>query len=245
MPSSPMIVAHRGASRDAPENTLASFTLGWREGADAIEGDFRLTKDGRIACIHDPDTQRVAGERLIVAESTLAELRSLDVGACRGDEYRGCLIPTLAQVLATVPEQKKIYVEIKCGNEIIPKLLDEIKESRLTPDQAVFISFNAQLLKEIKRQAPKHKVFWLVDIRKDKAGHLSPPPGTVLATLNRIHADGLSTSAGGVDKGFVDQIVAEGYEWHVWTVDDPKTAKRMAEMGARSITTNVPGIIGK
>lgn len=67
----PQIVAHRGASADAPENPLAAFRLAWKQGADVIEGDFYLTKDHRIVCIHDGDTQRVAGKHLVVAESTL------------------------------------------------------------------------------------------------------------------------------------------------------------------------------
>lgn len=98
-----MIVAHRGASRDAPENTLSSFTLAWKLGADAIEGDFRLTKDGHIVCIHDEDTKRVVGRKLIVAESALADLRKLDVGAYYGDDYKDCMIPPIAEVFSTIP----------------------------------------------------------------------------------------------------------------------------------------------
>ncbi|MDP7286911.1 MAG: glycerophosphodiester phosphodiesterase family protein, partial [Phycisphaerae bacterium] len=71
------IVAHRGASRDAPENTIAAFELAWKQGADAIEGDFYLTKDRRIVCIHDSSTKRTARANLSVAKSTLAELRKL------------------------------------------------------------------------------------------------------------------------------------------------------------------------
>ena len=73
-----MIVAHRGASDDAPENTLEAFHLAWLQNADAIEGDFRLTKDEQIVCIHDEDTSRTCGKKLIVAESTYAELCQLD-----------------------------------------------------------------------------------------------------------------------------------------------------------------------
>ena len=76
-----MIVAHRGASRDAPENTIPAFKLAWEQGADAIEGDFHLTKDGNIVCIHDGNTENVSNTNLVVRESTLAELRKLDVGA--------------------------------------------------------------------------------------------------------------------------------------------------------------------
>ena len=68
-----MIVAHRGASEDAPENTLESFHLAWLQNADAIQGDFRLTKDEQIVCIHDEDTSRTCGEKMIGAESTYAE----------------------------------------------------------------------------------------------------------------------------------------------------------------------------
>ena len=75
-----VIVAHRGASFDAPENTLAAFRLAWQQGADAIEGDFYLSKDNQIVCIHDADTKRTAVVSRQVAESTLAELRELDVG---------------------------------------------------------------------------------------------------------------------------------------------------------------------
>ena len=79
-----MIVAHRGASSDAPENTLPAFRRAWELGADAIEGDFRLTKDGRIVCIHDKDTKRVADAKLVVSDATLAQLRTLDVGGAHG-----------------------------------------------------------------------------------------------------------------------------------------------------------------
>lgn len=74
------IVAHRGASFDAPENTLAAFNLAWEQGADAIEGDFYLTADQQIACIHDKTTKRTAGVELKVADSTLDQLRELEYG---------------------------------------------------------------------------------------------------------------------------------------------------------------------
>ncbi len=82
-----MIVAHRGASGDAPENTLASFSLAWQQDADAIEGDFHLTSDGHIVCIHDSDTNRVSGTRLVINKSTLKELQELDIGSHFGDKF--------------------------------------------------------------------------------------------------------------------------------------------------------------
>ena len=102
------IIAHRGASFDAPENTLAAFRLAWEQGADGIEGDFMLTADGQIVCFHDLDTQRVAGEMRVVKESTLAELQALDVGRWKGDRWRGERIASLDDVLAVIPQGKQL-----------------------------------------------------------------------------------------------------------------------------------------
>ena len=77
----PLIVAHRGSSFERPENTLPAFELAWEQGADAIEGDFLLTKDKQIVCIQDHSTKHLANRNLVVGESTLEELRELDVGS--------------------------------------------------------------------------------------------------------------------------------------------------------------------
>jgi glycerophosphoryl diester phosphodiesterase len=82
----PLVVAHRGASIDAPENTLPAFELAWKQGAGAIEGDFRLTADGEVVCIHDPTTKRIWGGGLQVATSTLKELKKLKIGKFGGKE---------------------------------------------------------------------------------------------------------------------------------------------------------------
>ena len=240
-----MIVAHRGASGDAPENTLPSFTLAWELGADAIEGDFQLTRDGHIVCIHDKDTQRVAGRKLVVEESTLADLRELDVGAYRGNDYKGCMIPTIAEVFSTIPEQRKIYIEIKCGIEIIPALLDEIEISGLRREQIVVISFNEKVLQRIKSKAPQYKVYWLSALKWDGSGNIAPSTETILDTLDLVGADGLSSGKDVITESIVGSVLEKGYEYHVWTVDDIETAKRFRKWGARSITTNIPGYIRK
>ena len=76
-----IITAHRGASYDAPENTISAFKLAWEQGADAFEGDFYLTADGKVICAHDKDAKRVAGSPLVMEKSTTEELRALDVGS--------------------------------------------------------------------------------------------------------------------------------------------------------------------
>lgn len=95
------IIAHRGASYEAPENTLPAVRLGWERDADAVEVDIHQTRDGRIVAIHDRSTARVTGRTGLVAETTLERLRSLDAGSWKGMRWRGVRIPTLEEVLET------------------------------------------------------------------------------------------------------------------------------------------------
>ena len=236
----PLIVAHRGASRDAPGNTIPAFQLAWEQGADAIEGDFHLSKDGEIVCFHDADTERVAGTQLVVRQSTLAELKKLDVGASHGAAFKGTRIPTIAEVFATIPQGKKIFIEVKCGAEIIPTLLNEIDQSGLTQEQIVVISFNKQVIQQLKIKAPQYKASWLCSFNKQETGEITPSLATVLKTLRQIQADGLSSNTA-VPASVIEAVSQQGYEWHVWTINDLNTASRMQALGVLSITTDVPG----
>src|SRR5688572_19130995 len=92
-------IGHRGASFDAPENTVAAIKLAWEQKADGAEFDVYLTKDGKVAVIHDATTKRTAGADLKVAGSTLTELRALDVGRWKGEKFTGEKIPTLDEML--------------------------------------------------------------------------------------------------------------------------------------------------
>lgn len=236
----PLIVAHRGASRDAPGNTIPAFQLAWEQGADAIEADFHLSKDGEIVCFHDADTERVAGTQLVVRQSTLAELKQLDVGATHGVAFNGTRIPTIAEVFATIPQGKKIFIEVKCGAEIIPTLLNEIDQSGLTQEQIVVISFNKQVIQQLKIKAPQYKASWLCSFNKQETGEITPSLATVLKTLRQIQADGLSSNTA-VPASVIEAVSQQGYEWHVWTINDLNTASRMQALGVLSITTDVPG----
>jgi glycerophosphoryl diester phosphodiesterase len=239
-----MIVAHRGASEDAPENTMQAFKLAWKQGADAIEGDFHLTKDGHIVCIHDDNTNRVSNKTVVVHESTLAELRTLDVGVNSVNHSNDNVIPTIEEVFATIPDQKSIYIEIKCDVEIIPTLLENIKTSGLKREQILFICFNHHVLQELKTKAPQYKVSWLCNFKKQEDGEITPSLETILRTLKLIQADGLSSNID-IPEPIIKAVKKQGYEWHVWTVDDPKNAQRSKKLGVNSITTNTPGYIRK
>ena len=250
--SKPMIVAHRGSSAQAPENTLPAFQLAWKQAADAIEGDFQLTKDGHIVCFHDKDTKRVNGQQLAIADATLEELRQLDVGSIQpqaseralrswnGDQYKGVQMPTIAEVFATVPRGKKIFIEIKCGPEIIDPLLRELASSGLTHEQVVVICFDSALLKSLKERDPKWQTAWLCSFEKRANGKPQQAPARILKTLKEMKALALMSGGGDVDKGLLDQIRTAGIEHYVWTINDPKLAAAYRAQGADAIITDLP-----
>jgi glycerophosphoryl diester phosphodiesterase len=241
----PFIVAHRGASHDAPENTVPAFLLAWEQGADAIEGDFFLTKDGEIVCIHDANTRRVSGEDILVSNSNLDELRTLDVGSWKGQQWEGTGIPTLSEVFKLVPEDKKIFVEIKSGTETMPKLYEEIDLSGLRPDQIIIISFNSEVVREIKLSRPDHKAYWLSGLTRGEDGQINPGIETIVETLDAAQADGFSSHYLHVSDEYIGRMKAEGYEYHVWTVNDPEIAADLWHRGVLSVTTDIPGVTRK
>ena len=174
------IIAHRGASHDAPENTLESVKLGWEQGADAVEIDVYLSKDGHIVVHHDGTTKKLAGVDRKVVDQTLAELQQLDVGAWKGDKWKGVRIPKLADVLATIPEGRRLFVEVKCGPEIVPDLAKAFKRSGKKPKQLVVISFDYEVVKQAKARLPKIECFYLSSFKVDEeTGEQTPSAGEV------------------------------------------------------------------
>jgi glycerophosphoryl diester phosphodiesterase len=246
--SAQLIIAHRGASHDAPENTLAAFRLAWEQAADGIEGDFYLTKDNQIICFHDKTTRRVAPgvpERP-VAEMTLAELRDLDVGSWKHARFAGEKPPTLEEVLQTVPDGKLFFVEIKSGPEILPVLKPQLEDSGLKPEQLVIIAFNEDVASGARKMMPQYRVNWLTSYkRKDEAAPWKPGRRQVVRTLVETDATGLGTNGNldVVDAAFARAVRKAGREFHVWTINDPVVARRFQDLGVDSITTDRPAFI--
>jgi glycerophosphoryl diester phosphodiesterase len=243
-----MIVAHRGASYDAPENTLAAFHEAWKQGADTIEGDFYLTKDGHVVCLHDRTTKRTTSGALDVRPGsvTLAELQKYEYGAWKDPKFKGEKIPLLADVLATIPPGKKIFLEIKDGVEIVEPIQKILAASDLQPEQVVIIAFDQEVVTKCRKLMPQHKASWLTSYKQDEqTKQWRPTLPEVLATLKRTGATGLGTQARDevVDAEFTQAIRDAGIECHVWTINDAKQAKRYQELGYDSITTDRPGYI--
>jgi len=239
----PLIIGHRGASRDAPENTLESFRLAWEQGADGIEADFRLTADGRIICMHDATTARTTGIDLNIAATPLTELRRLDAGQWKGATRPGILIPTLDEVLAAIPDGSWFFIEIKSGPEIIAPLQRVLQASGLSPERIRLLAFNAELIAGLKQQLPDWRACWLCDYRHSVLNNLwRPSRADVLNTLHRCGADGLaSANRTFLDQDLVQTLKSLDKEIHVWTVDRLAEANRLNELAVDSIMTNRPG----
>lgn len=238
------LVAHRGESHDAPENTLAAVRLAWARGADAVELDVRLTADGRLIAIHDADTERVTGggRKLVVADHTADALRQLDGGAWKDPQFAGERLPTLEEVLATLPPDptKRFFIEVKAGPEAAGPLAAAIEAAGRPPAQTAVISFNLDACRSVKQRLPELKVYHLSSFKRDEeTGEVKPVVDDLIRDAKAANLDGLDLAfKGPIDAAFVKQVHDAGLEVHVWTVDDPADARRMAAAGVDGITTN-------
>src|ERR1044071_6211626 len=114
-----LIIGHRGASYDAPENTIASNKLAFEQGADGVEGDYWICAGGHILDLHDKDTKRVAGKKLVVTSAPFKQLRALDIGSWKDSKWHAERMPTLDEILALIPSGKKVFLELKSGPELV------------------------------------------------------------------------------------------------------------------------------
>lgn len=236
------LIAHRGASHDAPENTLAAVKLAWERGADAVEIDVRLSRDGRIVLMHDSTIRRTAGIDAKVAHLTLAELKSFDVGRWKGAEWSGERIPTLAEVLAALPEGKRLFIELKVGREIVPELTRVLKESRLPPERIAIIGSSLRTLEAAKLALGGIPVYWIVSARQHpESGEWLPSVGSRIRRATEAGLDGLDFKlAELIDGASVEQVRKAGLEFYVWTVNSPDEARRLRRAGVNGITTDRP-----
>ncbi|HMJ91262.1 MAG TPA: glycerophosphodiester phosphodiesterase [Candidatus Acidoferrum sp.] len=239
--SSVEIIAHRGASFDAPENSLSAMKLAWEQAADAIELDLWLSKDGRLIVFHDADTKRFEQTARKIPSLTLAEAHKLDVGAWKDAKFKGESIPTLSSILATVPKGKRAVLEIKCGPEILPELSREIRNSGRAPEELAIISFKYETLKPSKEEFPQIEHYYLADYKKDAKTGKFPELDPLIERAKAAKFEGLNLQhSWPIDAAFVAKVKAAGLKLFVWTVDDPAIAKRLKDVGVDAITTNRP-----
>jgi glycerophosphoryl diester phosphodiesterase len=242
------IVAHRGASYDAPENTLAAERLAWQQGTDAVETDIYLTKDGRIIVCHDKTAKRTAGRDAAIASLTLDELRRLDAGSWKDPKFAGEKLPLLDEQIALIPAGKRMLVEIKVGPEIVPELQRVLQRTGASPQNITFISFNLDALQEVRKTLPGYRTLFLMGYKASDA-KAKDPKAKKQPTIDEVIAQAQAAKLTGLDLQYtwpltpadVKKIKAARLELHVWTVDDVAVARHWIGLGVASITTNRPG----
>lgn len=235
------IIAHRGASHDAPENTLAAFRLGWEQQADANELDLYLTRDGRPVVIHDATTRRTTGMFGYVNELRLRELKELDAGSWKHERFAGEPIPALDEALALTPAGKRWLIEIKCGVEVLPALKQTVEATGKLPEQFALIAFNYDTLRAAKQLMPQLKTYWVVSAGKSKT---TGKPPALDDLIRRATAAGFT----GLDLDYRFELTAAqvtgikqaGLEVLTWTVNDLAVAKALVAAGVDGITTDRP-----
>lgn len=240
-----MIIAHRGASADAPENTLAAFDEAWRQGADAIETDLRVTRDGVIVCSHDASTARCGDRELDIAGSTAEQLLTVDVGSWQDARFAGQRIPTLEQVLATVPDGKCVFLEIKGPAVPLDVVHLAMSANGIDAGQVVIIAFDADIVATARGIMPDGRANWLTAFQEDGDSAYRPSLRTILETLKSAGATGLGCQADKriVTPAFVRRLADAGYSTHVWTVNRPHDARHFLSVGVESLTTDAPRMV--
>jgi len=232
----PLVMAHRGASGVAPENTLAAFEAALDAGADAIELDVTRCATGEIVVIHDDRLDRTTNGSGRVAKTPLSALHQLDAGSWFAPEYAGQRIPTLEEVLDRFGHRLRINIEIK-GRSLrgngIEKEIAEMVRARGLQEQVLVSSFNVMALVRIRRAALEieRALIGLTPWSHWLAGRLA----VLLARPQALHPHHSM-----VDDRAVSWARDRGYRINVWTVNDAQTMTDMINLGVDAVTTNYP-----
>lgn len=224
-----LVLAHRGASREAPENTLPAFRRAFALGVDGIELDVQLTADGELIVIHDETVNRTTNGRGRVERKTLAELQALDAGTWFSERFAGERLPSLAQVLGEA-EGFLVDVEIKkCRNS---DLLKERLSTLIPAHKAnafLITSFDSSIIEEFKLMRPDLRTGLLLNGRRKLAGSWE-----FVLPHHRL-----------VDDLFCTRAAEAGKKIIVWTVDEEKDVNRLLQLGVGRFITNEPQKVQK
>jgi glycerophosphoryl diester phosphodiesterase len=250
-PPAPLIIGHRGAAAVAPENTIVSFKRAITDGADGIEFDVRLARDGVAVVIHDSDLRRTALREGAIASLPSTELREINAGnwfnlrfpALSRAEYEQATIPTLAEVFELFRERDGVlYVEMKCvvaeSRAIAAEVAKLIRAHDFTT-RAVVESFTLEAIAEIKRVAPEIRTAALFEPK------LMPPPSMrrMLWLAAEYGADELALHRLLATRRITAEAARRNLKTIIWTVDNPAWLKRARRYGLHAVITNNPALM--
>jgi glycerophosphoryl diester phosphodiesterase len=244
----PLIGAHRGASEDAPENTLAAFDLAVEQGAELIELDVHLSADGHLVVHHDFDLLRTAGRAERVEELDLSELQQLDIGAWKGPRYRGEHIPTLDTVLARYGQRVFLNVEIKVDTVPYAAIEDQVANGIAAHglrERVVVSTFDVETFLRLRRLNADVRASLLFELPPAVPAAVSQKDSLAVAlTFAAQHgAVGLHLDHTVITGAVVDRAAALSLGVLAWTVDDEREMARLAGLGVEAILSNRPRVL--
>ncbi|WP_190199320.1 glycerophosphodiester phosphodiesterase [Streptomyces djakartensis] len=256
------VVAHRGASEDAPEHTLAAYTKAIEDGADALECDVRLTADGHLVCVHDRRINRTSNGRGAVSALELADLAALDFGSWKTrDAWKGrdeepdwehrpedreatsvLTLERLLELVADAGRPVELAIETKhptrWAGQVEERLLALLKRFGLDAPACAeesrvrVMSFSARSLHRVRAASPTLPTVYLTQFASPRLRDGRLPPGV------RIAGPSIRIVRG--HPGYIERLKQAGHQVHVWTVNEPEDVDRCVDLGVDAIITNRP-----
>jgi glycerophosphoryl diester phosphodiesterase len=225
-----MVIAHRGASSYAPENTLAAFDLALEMGVRHIELDVALTSDDHTVVIHDDKVDRTTDGCGLVTNHTLAALRELDAGSWFGPQFEGERIPTFDEVLARYKGRVHIHTEIKGKSPSLSQRTVDLIRKHGMERHVTVTSFRSAPLEEMRVYAPEWPTGWLVREVND----------SIIAQARAIGVTQFCPRADTVTPELVQRLHAEGFVARAWGVSTEELMQRLVQAGVDGMTVNFP-----
>lgn len=253
------VVAHRGASEDVPEHTLAAYRKAIEDGADALECDVRLTADGELVCVHDRRVNRTSNGRGAVSSLELADLAALDFGSWKGqfadpetperfdpgERSRVLTLRRLLELVADTDRRVELAIETKhptrWAGQVEERLLELLGQFGLDrpapgePSAVRVMSFSARSLRRVHLAAPALPTVFLMQyvLPRYREGRLPVGAGVAGPSMRIVRAH----------PGYVARLHRAGHQVHVWTVDRPADVELCVRLGVDAIITNRPGAV--
>lgn len=224
------IIAHRGASADAPENTLAAVRQAIEDKADWVEIDVQETGDGEVVVMHDSDFMKIAGVNLKIWDAKLADLADIDIGNRFDPAFKDERVPTLDDVLATCKGKIRVIIELKYygHDQNLEQRVIDLVEARAMADDIVVMSLKYDAVQKMKSLRPE----WTVGLLTSVA----------VGDITGVDADFLAVNTSLAKRSFIRSAHQSGKDVYVWTVNDAVTMSTMIGRGVDGLITDKPAL---
>lgn len=225
-----LVIAHRGASSYAPENTFAAFDKALALGISHVELDVHFTRDGRIVVIHDDTVDRTTSGKGPVASLTLAQLQALDAGSWFAPQFAGQRVPSLGQLLEHYKGRLYFHIEIKARAEGLSQRTADLVRGYGVADSVTITSFQKARLEEVRAYAPELPAGWLVGEATED----------IVQQAKQMGLSQLCPRANTVTPALVERLHRQGFAVRAWGVENEELMRRVVDAGADGMTVNFP-----